>query len=938
MSSTPSSSDNHHFPSPASPLIGVTLCSETEKNSSTYHEVMATLYVPQETRSVTTLKEIRQELLDNHTLPFLGQRRFIFLTANHWEINEDLEDRLKLSHILTSDGRVNIRLVHEKPRVGIVIEGIPDTPMGFIFCNMSSKVEELLDEISDQLPGLYGSLCTKQFCFLDRNAWPLDHSQEKFLTVRDIATSHTIKIRCSRATSYARNNSMVMEDPERTRISISDSLPLPSSLHGNRESALSPVNELAESDQKWPSSDYADTFAPGTGLGSFEILLSYVHTEAGPYALLLKNALEELGYSVFLDIHCIEGGKDWQDILNEAITNCSLFVPLITLQYGKTLWTNREVKLADVLGKLILPVNFEKTWPPKCLAIQFATTQYISGNKSATEEVMPDKFQESEASMIATEIADRYQRELLSLSPMKTVNKLVRTGTIVSDSDDTSKLSRQSTEILEDSSEPSSPGGLKVLNFSRRKSALKSYASNLPESIPQEYREAVCESRAGKPLIVISCSEKQQEFAHKELVPKIEAENYEVWCSSDVSNHPDEEKLPTFQEKVNEAGAVVFVLSKDFSEDTFCEQQVYYCEQRKRIIPLIYQPIEMPNWMATLIGTSAFVSCQSQNYMSHLIERISSALNPKKAEDELRDIIRQKTELANLCTELDNKLPKGSHVYVSGGTLFYSKCGEAITKEIGKQLAALDGIILVTGGFYGVGETMGRSFFEERERLGKPHNTCHIVAVSDKQDKSKQTRQNPDGTFKPVPYGDTLFTGNSVRQREMLTPRVVDLCILIEGGPGAAFEAQQFVWNGHHVIPIRVTGGAAGGSFNIPSSILARPPSVPESDWSILGDVKASPADIAAAVVRIMKVLKKHDISSLVPILRQRSNTGGMKKREGPLAASTLVKFKRSKVVRKGESIPKRSASIDILQDDSTTETRVGVKRALSEKVRININ
>lgn len=36
-----------------------------------------------------------------------------------------------------------------------------------------------------------------------------------------------------------------------------------------------------------------------------------------------------------------------------------------------------QVKLADVLGKFILPVNFLDQWPPECLAIQFATTQFV---------------------------------------------------------------------------------------------------------------------------------------------------------------------------------------------------------------------------------------------------------------------------------------------------------------------------------------------------------------------------------------------------------------------------------------------------------------------------------------------------------------------------------------------------------------------------------
>ena len=37
-----------------------------------------------------------------------------------------------------------------------------------------------------------------------------------------------------------------------------------------------------------------------------------------------------------------------------------------------------QLKLADVLNKYIVPVSFVEKWPPCCLAIQFATTQFIN--------------------------------------------------------------------------------------------------------------------------------------------------------------------------------------------------------------------------------------------------------------------------------------------------------------------------------------------------------------------------------------------------------------------------------------------------------------------------------------------------------------------------------------------------------------------------------
>ena len=80
------------------------------------------------------------------------------------------------------------------------------------------------------------------------------------------------------------------------------------------------------------SSLYLSSFA---GAAPYEILLSYVHREASDEAMALREALQVAGYRVFLDVECIRGGSDWQDVLNDAVSNCSVFVPLITQQYGQ---------------------------------------------------------------------------------------------------------------------------------------------------------------------------------------------------------------------------------------------------------------------------------------------------------------------------------------------------------------------------------------------------------------------------------------------------------------------------------------------------------------------------------------------------------------------------------------------------------------------------
>ena len=135
------------------------------------------------------------------------------------------------------------------------------------------------------------------------------------------------------------------------------------------------------------------------------LLISYVRREADSHARRLKKELQTIGFDVFLDVDEIRAGDDWVDALNYAVLNCWVFIPLITPKYGYTQWTNREIKLADVMNKLIIPINFLEDWsvfclnysnkinnyllnvrPPECLAIQFASTHYIPWKSEAEIE------------------------------------------------------------------------------------------------------------------------------------------------------------------------------------------------------------------------------------------------------------------------------------------------------------------------------------------------------------------------------------------------------------------------------------------------------------------------------------------------------------------------------------------------------------------------
>lgn len=155
------------------------------------------------------------------------------------------------------------------------------------------------------------------------------------------------------------------------------------------------------------------------------------------------------------------------------------------------------------------------------------------------------------------------------------------------------------------------------------------------------------------------------------------------------------------------------------------------------------------------------------------------------------------------------------------------------------------------------------------------------------QDFSSKCRQSADGSFETVPYGKTMFLGESVKERESAVARLLDTCILIEGGPGSAHEIEEFIWNDHFIIPIISSGGAASGRYGVPSKIFDCPNGVSETDWNVLSQEDASPVDVAKAVVRIVVAIKEaiahHALSKL----------------QAPLKAKTKLMRKHSQVKKK---------------------------------------
>ncbi|XP_048256527.1 uncharacterized protein LOC124147603 isoform X2 [Haliotis rufescens] len=79
----------------------------------------------------------------------------------------------------------------------------------------------------------------------------------------------------------------------------------------------------------------------------------------------LRARLERAGFTCWMDIGQMGGGDQLNLKIDEGIRNCVLFVSCITPKYVVSHHCNRELALADILKKPIIPVMFESVvWPP----------------------------------------------------------------------------------------------------------------------------------------------------------------------------------------------------------------------------------------------------------------------------------------------------------------------------------------------------------------------------------------------------------------------------------------------------------------------------------------------------------------------------------------------------------------------------------------------
>lgn len=94
-----------------------------------------------------------------------------------------------------------------------------------------------------------------------------------------------------------------------------------------------------------------------------DIFISYTKADV-ELAIKIKEAIEEAGFSVWIDTESIDGGEIWTKKIEAAIKTSTIFTTIISHASSNSDWVTREILYADQHGKTIIPLLADKVTPP----------------------------------------------------------------------------------------------------------------------------------------------------------------------------------------------------------------------------------------------------------------------------------------------------------------------------------------------------------------------------------------------------------------------------------------------------------------------------------------------------------------------------------------------------------------------------------------------
>ncbi|XP_038072189.1 uncharacterized protein LOC119740824 [Patiria miniata] len=180
-----------------------------------------------------------------------------------------------------------------------------------------------------------------------------------------------------------------------------------------------------------------------------------------PEVKVIKEHLEKAGFNCWLDIGQMGGGDSLFAKINEGMRAAKVVLCMCTEKYSKSENCNKEVNLANLLNKPIIPVLIEKIdWPPsgsmsmlfaQLLYIQFFTDkEYVRGEKFWEDAKFAELLGQISYHVAPDEemITDEYRNWVPQIDDLPKVVKKANEKKSTDDNTKSEKATDQAQEII----------------------------------------------------------------------------------------------------------------------------------------------------------------------------------------------------------------------------------------------------------------------------------------------------------------------------------------------------------------------------------------------------------------------------------------------------------------------------------------------------------
>lgn len=161
-----------------------------------------------------------------------------------------------------------------------------------------------------------------------------------------------------------------------------------------------------------------------------EIFISYSREDKDIVFPFIKRINNVLGTECWIDLSGIESGKEFEEVIMQAIEECRIVLFMLSERSLKSSWIKREVLYAESEGKRVVPILIDGNELQGWFRFHFGNVDFVNINSSQQREKLINNLKiwlgrEETKDKIEEEIKSKAENVGLSPGPLLTHNRHV---------------------------------------------------------------------------------------------------------------------------------------------------------------------------------------------------------------------------------------------------------------------------------------------------------------------------------------------------------------------------------------------------------------------------------------------------------------------------------------------------------------------------------